>query len=107
MVRLLVQANVLPERRLELIQSLEALVDSLRHLDVEVQHYLFEDMVERNRLLFALGFQNEAGLDAFRADEAYHSLLGSIKVLGTLESLEHAELLTDWMAMHPPAARAP
>lgn len=107
MESLIIQTDVLPERRLELIQSLQGLEESTRHLDIDVQQYVFEDMVNRNRLLLALRFQGQAGLDAFRASEAYHSLLGSIKVLGTLESLEHGESLTDWLVMHPASAGEP
>jgi hypothetical protein len=107
MLGLLLQVRVIPERRLELIQFVKGLKDSSPHIEVDLQEPLFEDMVERNRVLFILRFQSEAELKAFRQIDRYHSLIGSIKVLGTLEALEHTEPLTDWLATRPPAAPMP
>ena len=85
MVGLQLLVRVPPENRQEFIHSFKLLSRPERRPADCLGHTLFEDFSEPNRFIWIEHWTEARTLEAHMRTEGFHSLLGAIEILGTLD----------------------
>ena len=90
MVGLEILVRVPPENRQEFIHSLKLLSRPERRPADCLGHTLFEDISQPNRFIWIEHWTEAKALEAHMRTERFHSLLGAMDVLGTLDEMRMA-----------------
>ena len=84
--------TILQIHRRELIQTLEGLKVRISESEPDCGCEVFEDLAVANRFLWSEWWPSSQECRAAQTSERFRALLGAIKVLGTLESVQVVEL---------------
>ena len=75
--------------RRELIQTLEGLKDRISESEPDCGCEVFEDLAVANRFLWSEWWPSVEECESAQDSERFRTLIGAIKVLGSLESVRH------------------
>ena len=76
-----------PEKRKEFLQAFNWFSRPEKRPRDCVKHSLFEDVTQSNRYIWIEGWAASETLENYMKTERFHSFLGALEVLGTLEEM--------------------
>ena len=79
-----------PEKRKEFLQTFNWFSHPDKRPRDCVAHRLFEDVTQSDRYIWIEGWSDSKTLENYMKTERFHSFLGALEVLGTLEEMRFA-----------------
>ena len=81
MIILRAHMNAIPEKRKELLQTIEAMSDSIRKQKGCSSHQVYQDMEDENVLCLLEEWENQDDLENYLRSDRFAALLGALDLL--------------------------
>jgi quinol monooxygenase YgiN len=81
MILNLIRIQAIPQKRLELQQTLQAMIQPTRRLKGCLNHHLYWDLEEENTFCLCQEWTSREDLEAYLQSDAYHVLMGAAGLL--------------------------
>jgi quinol monooxygenase YgiN len=92
MIILRVDMNALPEKRKELLQTIEAMSGSIRKQKGCSNHHVYQDKEDENVLCLLQEWENQDDLENYLRSDRFAALLGALDLLSKRPAIKFSQV---------------